>query len=82
MTTQQLRYDLFRYAAFAPVVLVILSQSKSADPGVRLTVLYREAKAGKRLPNSAQAVNALDTRPITSFRCDQVVVCDVVAGST
>ena len=32
------------------------SQSECANPGVRLTVLYREAETGKRLISSAQAI--------------------------
>jgi hypothetical protein len=60
----------------------ILSQSERADPGVWLTLCYRKAKAGKRLANSAQAVGVFDNRPVTVFRCDEIVVFDVIAGLT
>src|ERR1700730_2092226 len=62
-------------------LLDFLSKSERADPGVWLAVLQRRAKTGKRLANGAQAVIILANRPITIFRCDQVAVCDVVAGS-
>jgi hypothetical protein len=45
-------------------------------------VLYRRAKTGERLASDAQAVIVLANRPLIDFGCDQVAVCDVVAGAT
>ena len=58
----------------------LLSQSERADPGVWFTLCYRKAKAGKRLANSAQAVGVFDNRPVTIFRCDEIVLFDIIAG--
>jgi hypothetical protein len=47
---------------------LISRQSEHADPGIRLTVLYREAETGKRIMGSAQAISILADVPITNFR--------------
>jgi hypothetical protein len=44
------------------------SQSECANPGVRLTVLYREAETGKRLISSAQAIGIFADVPLTDLR--------------
>lgn len=44
-------------------------------------MLYRRAKIIKRLVNGAQAVSVLTYRYTANFRCDQIVVRDVVSGS-
>jgi hypothetical protein len=47
---------------------VISRQPECADPGIRLTVLYRKAETGKRLMGSAQAISILADVPIIHLR--------------
>ena len=46
----------------------ISRQAECADPGIRLTVLYRKAETGKRLMGGAQAISILADVPITNLR--------------
>jgi hypothetical protein len=46
----------------------ISPQAECADPGIRLTVLYRKAETGKRLMGSAQAISILADVPIIHLR--------------
>ena len=44
-------------------VAKISRQSERADPGVRLTMLYRKAETGKRLMSGPQAIGIFITNP-------------------
>jgi hypothetical protein len=59
----------------------ISPQAECADPGIRLTVLYRKAETGKRLMGSAQAIGILADVPVTRLRRNQIMACDVAGGS-
>jgi hypothetical protein len=52
-----------------------------ANPGVRLAVLDRKAKTGKRFMRGVQAIGILSDIPIAHLRGDQIVASDVVGGS-
>ena len=48
-------------------VAKISRQSERADPGVRLTMLYRKAETGKRLMSGPQAIGIFASVPITTL---------------
>ena len=49
-------------------VAKISRQSERANPGVRLTMLYRKAETGKRLMSGPQAIGIFASVPITNPR--------------
>jgi hypothetical protein len=61
--------------------VMMSTQSERANPGVRLTLLDREAEIGKRLISGAQAIGIFADVPIADPRRHRIVARDVLGRS-